>query len=108
MHNTPMATAVVRACIEASGLETVGRASIRELNRLVGNIETQSGQRFIRMEMGIPGMAPPGIATAAEQAALAEGVGAVYPPFDGIPALKPAAHNDITRVNKYTIIPPCC
>lgn len=87
-HKTPMAAEVVRTCIQASGLKSVGLASIRELNRLVGKIEAQSGERFIRMEMGIPGLAPPAIAVAAEQKALADGVGAIYPPFDGIPALK--------------------
>lgn len=88
MQQTPVATEVVQTCIQASGLKTVGLASIRELNRLVGEIEARSGERFIRMEMGIPGLEPPAIAIAAEQKALADGVGAVYPPFDGIPALK--------------------
>ena len=83
-----MPAEVVRTCIQASGLKSVGLASIRELNRLVGEIEAQGGERFIRMEMGIPGLAPPEIAVAAEREALADGVGAIYPPFDGIPALK--------------------
>ncbi|MDJ0783583.1 MAG: pyridoxal phosphate-dependent aminotransferase [Desulfosarcinaceae bacterium] len=88
MHSTPMAPAVVRHCIETSGLSPVGMANIRELNRLVGRIEAQTGETFIRMEMGIPGLDPPAIAVEAEKQALTDGVGAVYPPFDGVPALK--------------------
>jgi aspartate/methionine/tyrosine aminotransferase len=88
MHKTPIAAAVVRACIQAAELKSVGLASIRELHRLVGQIEAQSGERFISMEMGIPGLEPPAVAVEAEQSALAAGVGAVYPPFDGIPELK--------------------
>lgn len=79
---------IVRDKIGESKLACVGLASIRELNRLVGEIEGASGRRFIRMEMGIPGLAPPEIAVQGEIDALRRGVGAIYPPFDGIPELK--------------------
>jgi hypothetical protein len=59
---TPISGTIVREKIRESKLACVGLASIRELNRLVGEIEEESGQRFIRMEMGIPGMTPPEIA----------------------------------------------
>ena len=78
----------VRDKIEKSGLTSVGLASIRELNRLVGEIEEASGLSFIRMEMGIPGLPPPSIAVEGEICALEKGVGATYPPFDGIAFLK--------------------
>lgn len=90
---TPIPAAVVREKIRDSKLACVGLASIRELNRLVGEIEIASGRRFIRMEMGIPGLAPPDIAVQGEIDALKKGVGAIYPPFDGIPYLK----NQISR-----------
>jgi aspartate/methionine/tyrosine aminotransferase len=85
---TPISGTIVRDKIRESKLACVGLASIRELNRLVGEIEEESGQRFIRMEMGIPGMAPPEIAVEGEISALKKGVGAIYPPFDGIAYLK--------------------
>jgi aspartate/methionine/tyrosine aminotransferase len=88
MMETPIPGDIVREKIRESKLTCVGLASIRELNRLVGEIEAASGQRFIRMEMGIPGMSPPEIAVKAEILALKAGVGAIYPPFDGIAALK--------------------
>ncbi len=85
---TPIPGEIVRDKIRASQLACVGLASIRELNRLVGEIEAASGQQFIRMEMGIPGLPPPKIAVQGEIEALDRGVGAIYPPFDGIPPLK--------------------
>jgi aspartate/methionine/tyrosine aminotransferase len=85
---TPIDQKIVKQEIDNMGLESVGLASIRELNRIVNNIETASGDRFIRMEMGVPGLAPPQIAVDAEIAALQQGVGSKYPPFDGIPQLK--------------------
>ncbi len=86
--NTPMDRKIVKQEIDAMGLESVGLAAIRELNRIVNNIEAASGERFIRMEMGVPGLEPPQIAVDAEIEALKKGVGSKYPPFDGIPELK--------------------
>jgi aspartate/methionine/tyrosine aminotransferase len=85
---TPIDFDTVSQKIKESGLKKVGLASIREINRLVNNIETASGEKFIRMEMGIPGLKPPQIAIDSEIEALKNGVGALYPPFDGIPQLK--------------------
>jgi len=85
---TPIDRSIVKQEIIAMGLESVGLASIRELNRIVNNIEAASGERFIRMEMGVPGLDPPKIAVDAEIEALKKGVGSKYPPFDGIPELK--------------------
>jgi aspartate/methionine/tyrosine aminotransferase len=96
MIQTPMDGKVVREKIDEMNLQSVGLASIRELNRIVNNIEGKTGQRFIRMEMGIPGLEPPEIAVEAEIAALRKGVGSKYPPFDGIPKVK----NEIARFIK--------
>ncbi|MCA1793319.1 MAG: pyridoxal phosphate-dependent aminotransferase [Desulfobacteraceae bacterium] len=85
---TPINREIVKQEIDKMGLETLGLASIRELNRIVNNIESATGDQFIRMEMGVPGLAPPQIAVDAEIAALQQGVGSKYPPFDGIPQLK--------------------
>jgi len=85
---TPIPADILREKIKQSRLACVGLASIRELNRLVGEIENASGVRFVRMEMGIPGLPPPEVAVDGEIEALKKGVGAVYPPFDGIPELK--------------------
>jgi aspartate/methionine/tyrosine aminotransferase len=96
---TPIDFNSVRQGITQMGLKTVGLASIRELNRIVNTIEEITGESFIRMEMGIPGFKPPEIAVNAEIEALNRGVGATYPPFDGIPELK----NEISRFVKLFI-----
>ncbi|MBL0716240.1 MAG: pyridoxal phosphate-dependent aminotransferase [Desulfosarcina sp.] len=88
MLNLPLDSDVLRRATEACGLERVGSAGIRELRRLVDWIEANTGLTFIRMEMGVPGLPSPEIAIRGEIEALQRGVGAVYPPFEGIPALK--------------------
>jgi len=85
---TPIDPSIVRQEIKKMGLKSVGLASIRELNRIVNNIEAATHESYIRMEMGVPGFDPPKIAVDAEIEALKRGVGSKYPPFDGIPELK--------------------
>ena len=87
-HDTPVNYEVVSRKVKEMGLASVGKASIREIKRLVDNIERETGDRFVRMEMGIPGMAPSEIGTNAEIEALRKGVAAIYPDIDGTPELK--------------------
>jgi aspartate/methionine/tyrosine aminotransferase len=96
MENTPINYEIVRQKIEESKLPNVGRASIREIKRLIDNIENATGDRFIRMEMGVPGLPPTQVGIEAEIAALRNGVAAIYPDIDGIVPLK----NEISRFVK--------
>ncbi|WP_457577739.1 aminotransferase class I/II-fold pyridoxal phosphate-dependent enzyme [Desulfomarina sp.] len=108
MVKTPVDGKTVKTNIVKSGLKCVGLASIRECNRLVTNIEKDSGQRFIRMEMGIPGLPPPQIAIDAEIEALNNKVGSIYPPFDGIPRLKDEISRFIKNFINISVEPDHC
>lgn len=107
MKNTPIDSKTVTEKIAQSGVENIGRASIRELVALVHQIEDATGEKFIRMEMGIPGLSPSEIGVQAEIKALKNGVSAKYPKIDGIPELK----NEASRFIKLFLnqdIPPEC
>jgi len=88
MANTPINYEIVKNKIEEMNLPFIGKATIRELKRLVDNIERESGEKFIRMEMGVPGLPPSQIGVEAEIQALKNGVAAIYPDIDGVPLLK--------------------
>jgi aspartate/methionine/tyrosine aminotransferase len=88
MKETPVSSAIVSRRLEESGIVSVGRASIREIKKLIDGIEKDSGEKFIRMEMGIPGLPPSQIAIEAEIDALHRGMAAIYPDIYGIPSLK--------------------
>jgi aspartate/methionine/tyrosine aminotransferase len=88
MKDTPIPFEAVKREIENMNLQSVGKASIREIKRLVDNIEAATGLRYIRMEMGIPGLPPTAIGVEAEVAALKTGIAAIYPDIDGIADLK--------------------
>lgn len=96
MTNTPINAEIVNQKIKESGLASVGRASIREIKKLVDNIENSSGEKFIRMEMGIPGLPPAKIGVEGQIEALKKGVAAIYPDIHGVPPLK----NEISRFVK--------
>jgi aspartate/methionine/tyrosine aminotransferase len=87
-HDTPINFETVSEKIVEMQLANVGSASIREIKRLIDNIEKATGDRFVRMEMGIPGLQPSLIGTEAEIEALRNGVAAIYPDIDGYPGLK--------------------
>jgi len=70
------------------GESDINRLSIREVGKLVAMIEQQSGQEFIHMEMGVPGLPANAIGVAAEKEALELGLANLYPNIEGIPFAK--------------------
>jgi len=105
---TPIDSAIVAEKISASKVKNIGTATIRELVHLVHQIEEATGEKFIRMEMGIPGLPPSEIGTNAEISALKSGVAAKYPMIDGIPELKTEASRFIKNFINIDIPPSCC
>jgi len=97
--NTPIDYEIVSQKVKESGLSEVGSGSIREIKKLVDNIEKATGDKFIRMEMGVPGLPPAEVGVKAEIAALEKGVAAIYPDIHGIPELK----SEISRFVKQFI-----
>lgn len=87
-RTTPIDAEVVGQLIKKSGIPKIGRASIREIKKLVDQIEQATGQKFIRMEMGIPGLPPARVGVDAQIEALNNGVAAIYPDIQGIAILK--------------------
>jgi len=66
------------------GEDDITRLSIREVGKLVSQIEEQSGQEFIHMEMGVPGLPASPVAIEAEKEALDKGLASAYPDIEGI------------------------
>ncbi len=88
LRNTPIDFQVVKEVIESTQVDKVGHASIRELVRMVNDIEERTGKKFIRMEMGVPGLDPAAVGVEAEIEALRRGVPSKYPMIEGVKELK--------------------
>lgn len=94
--NTPINAEAVNKKLAENNIDNVGQASIREIKKLVDDIEKETGERFVRMEMGIPGLPAASVGVNAEIEALKNGVASTYPDIQGIPELK----HEISRFSK--------
>ncbi|HKK65681.1 MAG TPA: pyridoxal phosphate-dependent aminotransferase, partial [Clostridia bacterium] len=90
-ENTPIDAQVVSKKIQNSGIQNMATAGIRELVKLVFQIEDETKTKYIRMEMGVPGLPAPEVGIQAQIEALKQGVASKYSMIDGLPALKEEA-----------------
>ncbi|MBN2612795.1 MAG: pyridoxal phosphate-dependent aminotransferase [Bacteroidales bacterium] len=96
MVDFPIKDEIINPIRSKMSLKSLGYATIREIVQLVNKLEEQTGIRFIRTEMGVPGLSAPKTGTDAEKEALNKGVASVYPPIEGIKELK----NELSRFSK--------
>ncbi|MCF8222006.1 MAG: pyridoxal phosphate-dependent aminotransferase [Bacteroidales bacterium] len=108
MRNTPIDPSVVGDKIKNSGLSSLDNASIREIVKLVNQIEKATGEKYIRMEMGVPGLPSPTVGIEAEKAALDSGVTALYPNIEGLPELKEETSRFIKLFLDIDVSPKSC
>lgn len=108
MKNTTIRPEIVKKYIDQLQIKDLGRASIREIVGLVNFIEEESQTRFIRMEMGVPGLPPAKYGVEAEIKALESGVASIYPMMDGIKPLKYEASRFIKLFMDIDVDPASC
>ena len=108
MKNTPINYEVVSKKIKESNLESIGRATIREIKKLVDEIEKETGEKFIRMEMGIPGLPAAQVGVQAEIEAMKKGVANTYPDIQGIPELKKETSRFVKMFLNIDVDPEGC
>jgi Aspartate/tyrosine/aromatic aminotransferase len=99
---------VVKSVIEEMHLPDFNKATIREIVAIANKVEALTGEKYVRMEMGVPGLAPDAIGTAAEIEALRKGVASKYPMLDGHPELKKEASRFIKAFIDVDVNPEGC
>lgn len=108
MKDTPIPFDIVKQKIEASKFSKVGRATIREIVQLVNEIEVATNTKFVRMEMGVPGLEPSKLGIEAEVEALRKGVARIYPMVDGLPELKKEMARFVKNFMNIDVAEKCC
>ena len=108
MQNNIVPVDVAKKMFEESGLACIGKAGIREIHKLARDLEAASGQKFIHMEIGNPGLPAAQAGVEAQIKALRDGVAANYPPIDGAPVLKKEAARFIKNFLNLDIDPTNC
>ncbi len=88
MSSLPLSSDIIAKYRAKLGIKTLAYATIRQIVQLVNDIQEETGLRFIRTEMGVPGLPASSIGVEAEIEALKSGVASVYPPIEGIQPLK--------------------
>ncbi|MDO5447694.1 MAG: pyridoxal phosphate-dependent aminotransferase, partial [Prevotellaceae bacterium] len=86
--NTPIDSNIIDRQIEKLGVKDFSKATIREIVAIAAGAEQESGKEFIKMEMGIPGLAPCQYGVQAQIEALQNGIAQFYPNINGLPELK--------------------
>ena len=108
MDKTPVKHEIIQKYLEQLRIGDPGKASIREIVALINLIEEESNVKFIRMEMGVPGLPAAKVGVEAEIKALQSGVASVYPMMDGIKPLKYEASRFIKQFMDIDIDPASC
>lgn len=106
--NTPIDFDVVKSKIDLLNIPDLSKATIREIVKVVDMIQAETGDKYIRMEMGVPGLPPEKIGTEAEIAALKAGVANNYPSIEGIPELKSETSRFIKNFMNIDVKPEGC
>mgnify|MGYP005843991001 CR=1 FL=1 len=108
MNYSPFDKKIVDEKIKELRIADAGKASIREIVALVNTVEDATGQKYIRMEMGVPGLPPTQIGVDAEIDALKKGVAAIYPMVDGIKPLKSEGARFVKNFLNIGVSPAGC
>lgn len=106
--NTPIKYDTVTEVINSLKMNDLNYATIREIVGIVNTIEEKTGEKYVRMEMGVPGLPPPTIGTNAEIEALKRGVASDYPMLDGVKPLKEEMSKFIKNFMNIDVSPTCC
>lgn len=85
----------------------VTTATIRQICSLAARLEAISGEKFVHLEIGNPGLPAEEVGVEAEIEALKNGVANQYPNIAGIPSLKQNASEFIKCFLDLDILPRC-
>jgi len=105
---TTIPAILVEELFTAFGESDITRLSIREVGKLVAQIEQRSGLEFIHMEMGVPGLPASAIGIQSEKVALDQGLAASYPNIEGIPFAKTEISRFVHSFMNIDVSPACC
>ena len=108
MKNTPIDYDIVNETIDEMSIPDFGKATIREVVAIASRLKEKTGQEFIHMEMGVPGLPPAAVGVEAEIEALRNGVASIYPVIDGLPRLKKEAARFVKAFIDVDVDPQGC
>ena len=108
MQNNLIDKKIVDQKLETCGISDMEDATIRDIVKVVNMVEAESGEKFIRMEMGVPGLKAAQVGVDAEIKALQDGVASIYPNINGTSDVKAEASRFIKAFIDIDVAPEGC
>lgn len=106
--NIPFSKDTVDGVLKRLDIADPSKATIRQMARIAEELETESGQPFIHLEIGSPGLSAQAVGVAAQKKALDAGVANKYPNIMGIQPLKESASRFIKAFVGIDVAPESC
>lgn len=105
---TPFDKNTVEGVLRELGIKDISRATIRQTVAVSEKLEQLTGEKFVHLEMGSPGLEANKIGIQAQKAALDSGVASKYPNIAGITPLKNNASRFIKAFLDIDVAPTGC
>ncbi|MBQ2491147.1 MAG: pyridoxal phosphate-dependent aminotransferase, partial [Muribaculaceae bacterium] len=105
--NLPIAKETVKNLLAEKDIANVARATIRQQVAITTGLEQLSGEKFVHLEIGVPGIPASKVGTDAQKQAIDNGVATIYPIISGLPELKDNASQFIKAFLDIDIAPKC-
>lgn len=106
--NIPFDKNTVAGVLQSMHIPSAGEATIRQTVAIAEELERITGQQFVHLEMGSPGLPASRIGIEAQKEALDEGVASKYPNIAGIQPLKTEASRFIKAFLNIDVRPEGC
>lgn len=103
----PISQQTLDDTIQRQGIIDINTATIRQICALAAELEQLSGEEFVHLELGNPGLPPEQVGMEAEYEALKSGVANQYPNIAGIKPLKEAGSKFVKAFLNLDISPKC-
>ena len=108
MTQIPIQKETIDRIAQQNKIANPGKASIREMRKMIQDVEKETGVRFVKMEMGVPGLQPSKFGVDAQVKALQDGIARLYPNINGLPELKNEASRFVKAFIDVDINPEGC
>ena len=104
----PFDDSCLRSALERMNIPDIAQATIRQSGDIARMMERETGEEFLHLEMGVPGLPPERVGVEAECRALQSGIASQYPNMNGIPELKNEASRFLKAFLDVDIAPQGC
>ena len=103
----PVSKVTFNGVLRSMDIKDISRATIRQCVNTTQELERLSGEKYVHLEFGVPGIKASQIGIDMQKEALDAGIASVYPPTGGIPEFKWNASAFIKAFIGVDIFPDC-